>query len=443
MKGNDPLVARPGRRRARRRAPRRRRPHARARGAHRPRSRRRRRRRATAAEAPKRARRSVAAVLERGAEPAVHDRAPRRRGPRRGRAHRRRRRARIVAVPRRPARHDRRSCSSPAAARSPPRSPKKLKEVKARASARPTARRPSDVLADRGTGGERAAAARRRQARRRAPRRGRRPGRLRSSRCSRAAYGAGADARRRRRRAVPRRGRRGARRTSSPTRSRRATPRARSRCCTGCSRVPSRAAAQADAPAPGARHAPRLLPPAAAARRRIAAIERPTRSPRSAAGSRTYPARKALDQARALGTDGIRQAFDALLPGRPRPQGRARHPRGRGDGGARGAPGSPLHGRAAAGAGRARRSLSAACLASARRRRWPRFIGARCGGRPAFLWIRPLAAALSRRFCATRTASGASSAPASIASRAFLTGSSARSARPGCAGAGARSSGCA
>ena len=34
-----------------------------------------------------------------------------------------------------------------------------------------------------------------------------------------------------------------------------------------------------------------------------------------------FPARKALEAARILGTDGIRQAFERALPGRPRPQG--------------------------------------------------------------------------------------------------------------------------
>ena len=38
----------------------------------------------------------------------------------------------------------------------------------------------------------------------------------------------------------------------------------------------------------------------------------------------------------------------------------------------------------------------------------------------AFLWMRPLDAALLMRFCAIRTASGASSAPASIAVVAVL-----------------------
>ena len=78
--------------------------------------------------------------------------------------------------------------------------------------------------------------------------------------------------------------------------------------------------------------------------RRILRLDDPSlRSPADAVAAlggkvKEYPARKALDQARPLGTGGIRQAFDALLPGRPRPQGRARHPRAGGDGGARRAP---------------------------------------------------------------------------------------------------------
>ena len=77
VKGDDPVLRADVRRRAGRRAARRRRPHARGRGAHRA--------RASGsgggrvAAAPRRREAAVAVARERGAEPAVHDRAPRRR----------------------------------------------------------------------------------------------------------------------------------------------------------------------------------------------------------------------------------------------------------------------------------------------------------------------------------------------------------------------------
>ena len=174
---------------------------------------------------------------ERGVEPAVHDRPPRRRGPRGGQRSPRPTPTRSVAYL-----DDPLETTVLVLVRGggtiPDALTKKLKEV-----------------------GGRRARARQREDRRR-PRQ--RAARTRTSRCAptrpsvvaahlgddagrvaalvevlASALRRRRDARRRRRRAVPRRSRRGARRTSSRTRSRRATSPARSRCCTGCSRAPS------------------------------------------------------------------------------------------------------------------------------------------------------------------------------------------------------------
>ena len=96
-----------------------------------------------------------------------------------------------------------------------------------------------------------------------------------------------------------------------------------------------RAAAEADAPAPGAWACSTATTGAScgSTTRRSA---RPTDADAALGGKvKEYPARKALDQARGArhrrDPPGVRRA----APGRPRPQGRARHPGGRGDGGAR------------------------------------------------------------------------------------------------------------
>ena len=195
-----------------------------------------------------------------------------------------------------PARHDASSSSSSGGGTIPAALTKKLKEVGAGERA-PDSEKTSRRPGQRGARRERAAASRRSQARRRAPRRGRRPGRVRSSRCCARPT---ATARRststtsRRTSAKPAR----CRRTSSRTRSKRATARARSRCCTGCSRAPSAQRARADAPAPGDGHAPRLLPAAAAARRPESVQS--SADAIAALGGRVkeFPARKALDAAR-------------------------------------------------------------------------------------------------------------------------------------------------
>ena len=186
---------------------------------------------------------------------------------------------------------------------------KKLKEVGAGERA-PDSEKTSDVLASAARGRERAAASGRGQARRRAPRRGRRPRRFVHRR---AALGLRRrrDARCRRRRAVPRRSRRGARRSSSRTRSKRATAPARSKCCTGCSMhrtramparcIPSRCSARSSATTGGC---------SGSTTNRC--TRAPTRSPRSAVGSRSSRPARRSSAARSLGTDGIRQAFDAL-----------------------------------------------------------------------------------------------------------------------------------
>lgn len=130
-----------------------------------------------------------------------------------------------------------------------------------------------------------------------------------------------------------------------------------------------------------------------------------------------FPARKALDQARALGADGIRQAFDALYQADLDLKG-ARHPGDCGDGGAGGAPG-PI--------GRSQRKPRPERTPLARIRdqdpddAFARFIRREVRRAAWFLWMRLLDAALSSRFCARRTASTASSAPESRAWPADFT----------------------
>ncbi len=104
---------------------------------------------------------------------------------------------------------------------------------------------------------------------------------------------------------------------------------ARSRCCTGCSPHRTRAMPEPMHPLQVLGIAPRYY------RRLLRLDDESVQSSADAIAAlggrvKEFPARKALEAARALGTDGIRQAFDALAPGRPRHQGRARHPAGRG-----------------------------------------------------------------------------------------------------------------
>ena len=127
--------------------------------------------------------------------------------------------------------------------------------------------------------------------------------------------------------------------TSSRTRSRRATSPARSRSSTGCSRSSSAQQPKPMHPLQILGDAAQLRTAAAPARRSRGPQRRPTRSPRSAGKVKEFPARKALDAGAArsapTGSAGVRPA----RAGRPRPQGRARDPRGRGAGGAGGAAG--------------------------------------------------------------------------------------------------------
>ena len=126
-----------------------------------------------------------------------------------------------------------------------------------------------------------------------------------------AAFGAGAQLDRRRRAPLPRRGRR---RPVVPAhqRDREGRHRRRARGPAPAAHRHEPAAAEADAPAAGDGAC------CTGYYRRLLRLDDP--SIRSAADAiaalggkvKEFPARKALDQARALGTDGIRQAFDAL-----------------------------------------------------------------------------------------------------------------------------------
>ena len=206
----------------------------------------------------------------------------------------------------------------------------------------------------------------------------------------------------------------GAGRSSSRTRSRRATSPARSRSCTGCSR--SRAPRQ-----PKPMHPLQVL--GLAARRATASCcalddpgdraRRPGRARRRSAGRaapsrrrrRSRPAARARDR---RAPPGVRLA----APGRPRPQGRERDARGRGARGARwrGSPRSHAPERGAgpiAARGRCARTRPRPDATESALSRCSRpSSGARCGGRPAFLWMTPLAPALPRRFCAHGPALG-------------------------------------
>ena len=229
---------------------------------------------------------------------------------------------------------------------------KKLKEVGAGERApdsEKTSRRPGQRDARR----ERAAASRCAQARRRAPRRGRRSGRLVHRRAARRPTATV-------RRSMPTTSRRTSAkparcpRSSSRTRSRRATARARSRCCTGCS--PHRTRSE-----PEPMHPLQVLGTLLGYYRRLLRLDdesvQSSADAIAALGGRVkeFPARKALSAARCARyrrhPPGVRRA----PPGRPRHQGRARHPAGRGGRGARGALGSPARVRVVGGAGRRRR----------------------------------------------------------------------------------------
>ena len=116
----------------------------------------------------------------------------------------------------------------------------------------------------------------------------------------------------------------------------------------------------------------------------------------------TYPAQKALEAARALGTDGLRHGARLAAPGGPRPQGRQRDARGRGARGARGpARRAATHG---AGAGPPRAAESRPGAAAGPRSRlgalFAAFIRRDVRRAAWFLWMMPLAPALPSRFCA-------------------------------------------
>ncbi len=135
----------------------------------------------------------------------------------------------------------------------------------------------------------------------------------------------------------------------------------------------------------------------------------------------TFPARKALDQARALGPDRIQRVRRPAGRRRPRPargQGVAARAGGRGAGGAAGQPQpadphltAPLIGssRISERSGQGQEAAAATRLArrDLRRAAW-------------FLWMTPLLAALSRRLMARRVSSSAFSAPSSAAVVAAL-----------------------
>ena len=124
----------------------------------------------------------------------------------------------------------------------------------------------------------------------------------------------------------------------------------------------------------------------------------------------TFPAKKALDQSRRLGHDGIVQAVDAAGPGRRRPPGRACLARDCGRpraGGAGGPAGQPEPARALTSPLRVTLGFARVLLSRLARRDLRRAA--------AFLWITPLAAALSSRLSAARPASAASSPPSSAA----------------------------
>jgi DNA polymerase-3 subunit delta len=108
-----------------------------------------------------------------------------------------------------------------------------------------------------------------------------------------------------------------------------------------------------------------------------------------------------LRQARALGTDGLREAF------RPRHQGRAGDPTRHGDGGARRATG------VADGAGEESSALAAPT--ADQEERGARFMRRDVRRAAWFLWIRPLLPALASRFCAALVSSAACPSPESMA----------------------------
>ena len=125
--------------------------------------------------------------------------------------------------------------------------------------------------------------------------------------------------------------------TSSRTRSRRATSPARSNSGGWSPRRPGPAQPMHPLQVMGTLHsyyrrARRSTTPVRTHRRRGGALDGRVKE---------YPARKALDQARALQTDGIRKAFDALFDADLDLKG-ARDPRGRGDRSAGGPPGRPV-----------------------------------------------------------------------------------------------------